>query len=383
MFKILSKIFIKSEDYHDSRIRTSYGILCSILSILCNLICVIFKIIFGYFIHSYAMIADGLNNLSDIGSNVASLIGFKLSSKYPDTKHPFGHGRYEYLAGFIIGILITLAGAESLISSIKQIIHPADIIFSIPAILVMVISVMIKLWVYRFNHYSGTLIESQTLIAVGKDSLNDVITSVASLIVILCSNFVSWSLDGLAGVIVSIIVLKNGIETIKEMINALLGQLPDPSLVSSIESIIVSHPEVLGYHDFMLHDYGAGGRFLILHVEVDHRMSLDHSHEIASELENKIEKKYSILTTIHIDPVDLEDSQAIDLYQKILKSVKSLNQDYTIHDFRVIRGRKIKIIFEVEVKNDHLSTESIKNQILDLMDKNYEYMIRVEHSFSG
>ena len=118
MFKILSKIFIKSEDYHDSRIRTSYGILCSILSILCNLICVIFKIIFGYFIHSYAMIADGLNNLSDIGSNVASLIGFKLSSKYPDTKHPFGHGRYEYLAGFIIGILITLAGAESLISSI-------------------------------------------------------------------------------------------------------------------------------------------------------------------------------------------------------------------------------------------------------------------------
>ena len=369
MFKILSKIFIKSEDYHDSRIRTSYGILCSILSILCNLICVIFKIIFGYFIHSYAMIADGLNNLSDIGSNVASLIGFKLSSKYPDTKHPFGHGRYEYLAGFIIGILITLAGAESLISSIKQIIHPADIIFSIPAILVMVISIMIKLWMYRFNHCAGTLIESQTLIAVGKDSLNDVITSVASLIVILCSNFVSWSLDGLAGVIVSIIVLKNGIETIKEMINALLGQLPDPSLVSSIESIIVSHPEVLGYHDFMLHDYGAGGRFLILHVEVDHRMSL--------------EKKYSILTTIHIDPVDLEDSQAIDLYQKILKSVKSLNQDYTIHDFRVIRGRKIKIIFEVEVKNDHLSTESIKNQILDLMDKNYEYMIRVEHSFSG
>ena len=253
---------------------------------------VIFKFTIGVITNSIAIQADGLNNLSDVGSNLASLFGFKLANKHPDETHPYGHGRVEYVAGLIIAFLILLVGIQSLKDSIIKIIEPQKVTFTFVAVIILIVSILIKLWMASFNRYASKKINSATLLAASQDSLNDVIATLATLISLILSLYTDFAIDGIMGAIVSLIVLKAGIEIFKDTVDPLLGMAPDKDLIKDIENYILSFPTVLGIHDLMMHDYGPGRRFLTLHVEVDSGNDIMIVHDEMDVIERAILDKY-------------------------------------------------------------------------------------------
>ncbi|WP_027089312.1 cation diffusion facilitator family transporter [Thomasclavelia saccharogumia] len=387
MFKILAKKFIKNyTDYKSSKVREQYGTLCSIISIGCNIVLVIFKLTMGVITNSIAIQADGLNNLSDVGSNLASLFGFKLANKHPDSEHPYGHGRMEYVAGLIIAFLILLVGFQALKDSILKIIAPQKVTFTVVAVIILVVSILIKLWMASFNRYASKKINSATLLAASQDSLNDVLATTATLCSLILSLYTDLPVDGIMGTIVSIIVLKAGIEIFKDTVNPLLGMAPDRELIKDIEQYILSFPEALGIHDLMMHDYGPGRRFLSLHVEVDRNDDIMAAHDAIDVIERAVLEKYHILTTIHMDPVDFNDTLTNELRKKVIKIVKEINNEYSIHDFRIVSGTThTNLIFDVLIpSNDQIEHKILKEQIdgkLKAIDPSYYTIIQIEHSY--
>ena len=387
MFKILAKKFIKNyTDYKSSKVREQYGTLCSIISIGCNIVLVIFKLTMGVITNSIAIQADGLNNLSDVGSNLASLFGFKLANKHPDSEHPYGHGRMEYVAGLIIAFLILLVGFQALKDSILKIIAPQKVTFTVVAVIILVVSILIKLWMASFNRYASKKINSATLLAASQDSLNDVLATTATLCSLILSLYTDLPVDGIMGTIVSIIVLKAGIEIFKDTVNPLLGMAPDKELIKDIEQYILSFPEALGIHDLMMHDYGPGRRFLSLHVEVDRNDDIMAAHDAIDIIERAVMDKYHILTTIHMDPVDFNDTLTNELRKKVIKIVKEINNEYSIHDFRIVSGTThTNLIFDVLIpSNDQIEHKILKEQInrkIKAIDSSYYTIIQIEHSY--
>lgn len=387
MFKILAKKFIKNyTDYKSSKVREQYGTLCSIISIGCNIVLVIFKLTMGVITNSIAIQADGLNNLSDVGSNLASLFGFKLANKHPDSEHPYGHGRMEYVAGLIIAFLILLVGFQALKDSILKIIAPQKVTFTVVAVIILVVSILIKLWMASFNRYASKKINSATLLAASQDSLNDVLATTATLCSLILSLYTDLPVDGIMGTIVSIIVLKAGIEIFKDTVNPLLGMAPDKELIKDIEQYILSFPEALGIHDLMMHDYGPGRRFLSLHVEVDRNDDIMAAHDAIDIIERAVLDKYHILTTIHMDPVDFNDTLTNELRKKVIKIVKEINNEYSTHDFRIVSGTThTNLIFDVLIpSNDQIEHKILKEQInrkIKAIDSSYYTIIQIEHSY--
>ena len=388
MINYLVKKYIDDyDDYKNQRVRQAYGTLCSILSIICNIVLVIFKITIGLIVHSVAIQADGLNNFSDVGSNLASLFGFKLANKHPDKDHPYGHGRYEYIAGMIIAFLILVVGIQSLKESVVKIFVPEKVTFSIVAVIILVVSIFIKLWMYYFNHQIGNKIDSSSLKAAGQDSLNDVVTTFATLVALLLTLITDLPVDGIIGTIVSIIVILAGINVFKDTINPLLGLAPDKALIDSIENFIMSYEKPLGIHDLMMHDYGPGRMFMTLHVEVDSREDIMKIHEEIDDIERAIQEKYHIHTTIHYDPVDIHNPQLLALKQQVLEIVQHINENYSIHDFRMVKGTtRTNLIFDVEVprKTSYTDNEimnSLKEQIHKLSGSRYFAVIQIDHEY--
>lgn len=387
MFNFIIKTFIK--DYlniTNKRVREQYGILCSILSIVSNMIMVIFKLLVGFMINSIALQADGFNNLSDVGSNLATLFGFKLASKHPDSDHPYGHGRYEYIAGLIISFLIITVSFSLFKESLIKILNPSEIIFQWSAVIVIVVSIAIKLWMYYFNTRTGNLIDSTSLKAAGKDSLNDVITTLSTLLSLVCSLFTNLPVDGAIGLFVSFFVLKSGIDIFKDTVNPLLGMAPDKELVLEIQQFVKEYDKVVGIHDFMMHDYGPGRKYLTLHVEVDSHEDMVEVHEQIDTIERDILKEFKILTTIHYDPIDIHDEKTLLLKQQIIDIVKDINDEYSIHDFRVVYGKtKANLIFDVVVPSYDTTKHSLIRKRIDkkvrLLNENYNCIMQVEHSF--
>lgn len=387
MFNFIIKTFIK--DYlniTNKRVREQYGVLCSILSIVSNMIMVIFKLLVGFMINSIALQADGFNNLSDVGSNLATLFGFKLASKHPDSDHPYGHGRYEYIAGLIISFLIITVSFSLFKESLIKILNPSKIIFQWSAVIVIVVSIAIKLWMYYFNTRTGNLIDSTSLKAAGKDSLNDVITTSSTLLSLICSLFTNLPIDGAIGLFVSFFVLKSGIDIFKDTVNPLLGMAPDKELVLEIQQFVKEYDKVVGIHDFMMHDYGPGRKYLTLHVEVDSHEDMVEVHEQIDTIERDILKEFKILTTIHYDPIDIHDEKTLLLKQQIIDIVKDINDEYSIHDFRVVYGKtKANLIFDVVVPSYDTTKHSLIRKRIDkkvrLLNENYNCIMQVEHSF--
>lgn len=387
MFNFIIKTFIK--DYlniTNKRVREQYGVLCSILSIVSNMIMVIFKLLVGFMINSIALQADGFNNLSDVGSNLATLFGFKLASKHPDSDHPYGHGRYEYIAGLIISFLIITVSFSLFKESLIKILNPSKIIFQWSAVIVIVVSIAIKLWMYYFNTRTGNLIDSTSLKAAGKDSLNDVITTSSTLLSLICSLFTNLPIDGAIGLFVSFFVLKSGIDIFKDTVNPLLGMAPDKELVLEIQQFVKEYDKVVGIHDFMMHDYGPGRKYLTLHVEVDSHEDMVEVHEQIDTIERDILKEFKILTTIHYDPIDIHDEKTLLLKQQIIDIVKGINDEYSIHDFRVVYGKtKANLIFDVVVPSYDTTKHSLIRKRIDkkvrLLNENYNCIMQVEHSF--
>lgn len=383
MFNSLVKVFIKDYDHIDDlRVREKYGTLCSVLSIICNMILVISKCLFAFVINSSALLADGLNNLSDIGSNVASLIGFKLSSIPPDKDHPYGHGRIEYISGLVISFLILLIGASSLKESIVKIINPEVILFEMNVVIMIIIAIIIKLWMYSFNKYTGTLINSVSLKAASQDSLNDVVTTSVTFISLIVSQYTSLPVDGIFGVMVSLMIIYTGIETFKDTSSPLIGKAPDHQLIDQVYEIISHYDKIIGVHDVMFHDYGPERMFMSFHAEVDSHQNIVDVHEQIDLLERALREELNIMTAIHIDPVDIDDDVMLELKQRVEDLVNGMNSKYSIHDFRITHNvMMFDVLIPFEDKQEH---DIIKNKIINEMNKwdlDYKYDINVEHAY--
>ena len=387
MFNLFCKIFIPNyKDTSDTKVREKYGSVISIFSIFCNGLMVTFKLIVSFITNSVSIRADAFNNLSDVGSNLATLFGFKLSNKHPDADHPYGHGRIEYVSGMIVSFLILLMGFEALKESFIKIVHPEEVSYSISALIVLIISIVIKLIMAYMNKTAGKIIESSTLKAAGQDSINDSLVTSATLICLLINKFTGLNIDAYLGFIASLLVLKSGIEIFKDVLSTILGKAPDKELIRDIEKTICAHDEVLGIHDLMLHDYGPSQKFMSLHCEVNADIPVIELHDVIDNIELELLDKYKILTTIHMDPIDTRDTLANELKVKVKDIVIGINGKYTIHDFRIVRGpTHTNLVFDVLLPaEDESDIEELRNNItnsISNLDKKYRCVINFDRSF--
>ena len=381
MYSLIQKLFIK-----DSSNREKVGIVMSIFSIVCNLILVVFKLVISFITNSLSIRADGLNNLSDTGSNLASLCGFKLASKHPDNEHPYGHGRVEYISGLIIGFLIIVIGFSSLIDSLKSIFVKSDISFNYAAVIVVIASIIVKLVMGFTNKKAGNLIESETLLAASSDSFNDVLLTFSTLVSLLVYKLFNVNIDPYVGSVVNIVVIISGVKITMEVISVLIGKSPDKGLIKEIEEDVLKNKEALGIHDMIFHDYGPGSRFLTLHVEVDASKDIVYLHDNIDNIENYILGKYGILTTIHMDPVILNDPELNNYKQMIIDVVKEINPTYSIHDFRMVKGpTHTNLVFDlllpIDEKSEHGLIRKQLNEKVRAINPNLNLSVKIEHGF--
>lgn len=388
MYKYIVKTFIKNyENKEDNSVREKYGVVFSIVGIILNMILVVFKLFISFITNSLSIRTDALNNLSDIGSNVATLFGFKLSNKHADKDHPYGHGRMEYISGMIVSFLIILMGFESLKDSIFKIINKEELVYTNVAIIVLIGSIIIKLLMYILNKKAGDDINSDTLIASSKDSFNDSIITLSSLIVLIIYKLYSINIDAIVGIIVSIMILKSGYEIFKNVMDTILGPAPDKELIKQIQETILSHKEIIGIHDFMYHDYGLSQRFITLHAEVSDKENISEIHDTIDNIEREIYLKFKILPTIHMDPIDLDDPFTNELKEIVTNIVAGINPNYSIHDFRIVRGNThTNIVFDCLLPPEETISHSkisdmIQNEVNKIDGGPFYCVIQVEHSY--
>lgn len=349
MIKLLARIFIKNySDYSSPEVRTSYGILCSGFGIFLNIFLSILKFFAGVISKSVALTADALNNLSDAASSICTICGFKLASQKPDRKHPFGHGRMEYIAGLVVSGIILFMGIELLISSVKSIIHPEPTKFSCLSAAIMILGILVKFYMYLFNHKTGKLIKSVTLEATAKDSLGDVISTVVALAALILGQWTSLPVDGIGGLIVSVFILKAGLEAAGETLNPLLGLPPEKEFVDEIEKTVMSHPEICGIHDLIVHDYGPSRKIISLHAEVPGDRNVFDLHDVIDLVEVELSEKFNCWATIHMDPVDIHNERLCELKDFLKETISKINSEISVHDVRIVPGNThTNLIFDV------------------------------------
>lgn len=366
MIKLIVNCFIKDKDnVNDTHVREMYCVLGGVLGVVCNIFLFALKIVIGSIMGSIAIISDAFNNLSDIGSSLVSIIGAKLSNKKPDKEHPFGHGRFEYISSLIVSFIIILVGFELFKSAVGKIFAPEEVNLKPVMLVILILSVFVKVWMYSYNKYLAKKIGSGILEAASKDSLNDVISTSAVIITAIVARCVSilW-LDGAAGVIVSIIIIKSGIEIAKDTIGMLLGTPPKPETVEKIKETILSGENIVGVHDLIVHDYGPGRVMASVHAEVPDGADIIKTHEIIDELERKIFADMGVHIVIHTDPIAVDCERTKELKGKVESVVKSIDESLNIHDFRMTDGENnINLIFDVEVPASFKNADRLKNLI--------------------
>lgn len=387
MIDLLIKLFVKnSNDTKNPTVREAYGLLGSIVGVLCNLILFASKLAIGTIFNSISITADAINNLSDAGSSIITWIGFKLSSKPADEDHPFGHARVEYISGLVVSFLILMLGVELIKSSVDKILHPEPLSFSLIMIIVLILSIFAKLWLSLFNRKLGAKIDSTTLKATATDSMNDVIATSVVLISILISYFTHLQVDGYMGFLVALFIIYSGINLIKETISPLLGEAPTTELVSSIEEKIRSYKNVLGFHDLVVHNYGPGRCFASVHVEVDANEDILKSHDLIDNIEREFSEMLGINLVIHLDPIITDDVVSSTLQALVSETVASIHPALSIHDFRAVQGTThTNLIFDVTVPPSvNLSTKELAYQIDSLISSqnaSYYSIITIDKSY--
>ncbi|WP_418718878.1 cation diffusion facilitator family transporter [Candidatus Allofournierella merdipullorum] len=389
MTETLVRLFVKnSRDTADPAVRTAYGNLASWVGIFCNLLLCAGKFLAGTLSGSISIAADAVNNLSDASSSVVSLIGFKLGARPADEEHPYGHARFEYLAGLAVAVMVLVIGVELLKSSVEKILNPAPVTFSWVAMAVLAASVAVKLWMALFNRTLGKRINSGSLIATAADSRNDVLTTSAVLIASLISHFAQVELDGWMGAAVALFILYSGVGLVRDTIDPLLGLAPDPELVQHIHDKIMSYPGVLGTHDLMVHDYGPGRQFASVHVELAAEADVMASHELIDDIERDFLKNDRLPVVIHFDPIVTSDAQVGDMRRWLAEAVKTIDPALTIHDLRMVPGMShTNIIFDcVTPPGFAMSSARLKEAISKLVsekDPAYRCVITVESNFAA
>ena len=340
MTNLLLRLFVR--EYKDSkqpRVRSAVGKLSGVVGIICNILLFAMKLAVGTISGSVAITADALNNLSDATSSIVTLIGFKLAEKPADEHHPYGHARYEYLSGLAVAGMILIIGFELGKSSVEKILSPTPVEFSLPVAAVLIASIAIKLWMSLFNRKLGKHIGSTTLQATAADSRNDVIATTAVLAAALIESVTSWQIDGLMGLGVAAFILYSGVSLARETISPLLGENASTELRELIISVVEDHPEVLGYHDLMVHDYGPGQRFATMHVEMDQQADPLECHELIDNLERECYKLHRVHLVLHYDPVVTDDPEQDRLNALVAELLQQEDARITIHDFRMVRGK--------------------------------------------
>ncbi len=349
MTDLLCRVFIRDyQNVKDPKVRESYGKLAGFVGILSNGLLCIVKIIAGIVSGSIAIIADGINNLADASSSVITLIGFRLAAMPEDEEHPYGHARIEYITGMIVSVLIVVVGVELVKSSVEKILHPSPLTFSWFIVAVLCLAIFLKIWQALFNVKVGKKINSVALAATGADSRNDVITTSAVLLSIIIGKFSGLQIDGYMGVLAALFIIWSGIGLIRETVSPLLGEAPDPQLVTSIGEMARSFDGVLGIHDLVVHNYGPGRIFASIHIEVDADGDLMESHDMVDNIEKQISKELHILLTAHMDPVRVNDPVVLkmtDIAEKVTETLEGIS---SVHDLRVVPGTThTNVIFDV------------------------------------
>ena len=389
MVTFLAKIIIKNpSDYHSGEVRQAYGMLCGTVGILLNILLFAGKWLAGTLSGSIAITADAFNNLSDAGSSVITLLGFKLSGQKPDPEHPFGHGRMEYISGLFVAVAILIMGFELVKTSVGKVLHP-ETIESSPLILgILIASILVKFYMNYYNRKIGKKIDSTAMIATANDSLSDTISTFLVLGATLISQFTGLQLDGWFGIAVGLFIVYTGITTMKDTMDPLLGQPPSPDFVREIENLVKAHPIVCGIHDLLVHDYGPGRLLISLHAEVPAQGNLLEIHDEIDNIEKELQNKLSCMATIHMDPIVTNDSHINALRKRVTKLVHETEPDLHIHDFRVVEGTThTNIIFDIVIpyqseKSDQEIVSLIKTAIRSWDSGNYFAVIQVDHDYA-
>ncbi len=385
MITLLKKLFIK-EDIDSTQGRNKLGVLCSSVGILLNVLLFAGKYIAGVISSSIAITADAFNNLSDAGSSFISLIGFKFAGMKPDTKHPFGHGRIEYLSGLGISIAIIVVGVELFITSVKKVITPQAIESSYLAMGILVVSIAVKLYMFFYNRVIGKKINSASMKATSTDSLSDCVATMAVLVSMIISHLCDINIDAYCGIFVALFILYSGITSAKETIAPLLGTKPDPQLVNEVTNVVLSNEKIYGIHDMIVHDYGPGRQIISLHAEIDGSEDIYEIHDVIDTIEKELYSTLGVETTIHMDPIDIHNESTAQTKETVAMLIKKLHEDATIHDFRMVPGNThTNLIFDVVVPFElKLSDEQIKEEVQKLISEqwdNYYVVLQIDRSY--
>lgn len=386
--KIINRFIADSENIKDKKVREKYFILSGILGLICNVILFSVKLIIGIVMNSIAIISDSFNNLSDTGTSFVSIISAKMSNRKPDRQHPYGHGRIEYISSFIVSVVIMLVGFELLRTSIDKTIHPEEVKFSLPLILILTISLSVKMFMYVYNRYMGNKINSELLVATSADSINDVFSTSAVIISTIVGYFIPFKIDGYIGIVVSIFVIISGFKIAKSTIDLLIGTPPDMELVKKLEKIVINSEGIIGVHDLIIHDYGPGRMMASIHAEVPDNANIIKVHEQIDKIEQDILNTEGIQLVIHMDPISVNCEETISTKKVIVEICKSVNENFTIHDFRMIDGEnQINLIFDLvvpfEIKQSVLDENLQKiEKMIKEKDSRYKVVIKAENNYN-
>jgi cation diffusion facilitator family transporter len=388
MTQLLVKLFIKDYDkVEQSRVRTAYGVLSSIVGIICNVILFAIKIIIGFTINSISVMADAFNNLSDAASSIIGFIGVKLAERPADKEHPFGHGRFEYISAFVVSFLILQVGFSCFKSSITKVMNPEAIEFNGILVVILGISVLLKLWMSFFNKTLGKRINSNVMKATSADSFGDVLITTATVLSIIIGKITGLAIDGWMGLIVSVFVLIAGFNIAKDTLEPLLGEAVDHEVYQSITDMVESYDGIIGSHDLIVHNYGHTHIMATIHAEFPNEVNLEEIHEIIDSIERDILRQKGIFIVIHMDPVEINDSKVLEKKNMVIDIVKELEPKATIHDFRVVNGEnQVNLIFDLVIPYSY--TELQEQELLFKVEENirnrdskYQCVITIENSY--
>lgn len=383
----LVRRFIKNyQDTKDANVRTNIGKLSGIVGIFSNLFLFVIKFVIGTIVHSVSIQADGVNNLTDAGSNIISILSFHLANKPADKDHPFGHERTETIASLFVGILILVLGFETAKESISKVIHPGSIDFRIASVVILLISIIVKFWMYAYNKKLSKTYDSSLLEATALDSISDVCGTTAVLVSTLLSPVLHFNLDGYMGIVVSGIILYGAYGLLRDMINSLIGEAPDPELVHNIVDRIMAHPAILGVHDMMLHNYGPNKIFASAHVEVDSSKDIFETHDHIDNIEREVKENMNIDLVLHMDPVKVNDPET-ELYRaKVVEAIHQIDPKWGFHDFRIVSGpTHVNLVFDLVIPfEEKYSQEEIEDMLLKHIqsDKKIYFVLTIDHPYA-
>lgn len=386
---LIKKLIKNSEDVQDSEVRTRYGVVASTVGIICNILLFAGKFLAGLVMHSIAVTADAFNNLSDAASSIISFVGMKMAGKPADKDHPFGHGRIEYIAAFIVAFLVIEVGFTFFKSSIQKIMHPEAISFDLIPFIILGISVLVKIWLGMFNRKLGKKINSKVLEATAADCIGDVAVTSATMASILVAVLFRINIDGIAGLLVSLAVMWAGINIAKDTLEPLIGEAVDPELCDQIVNLVEGYEGILGTHDLIVHNYGPNKSMASIHAEVPRDVDIETSHEIIDRIEREVSKKLGIFLVMHMDPVETKNQELLKVKSEIQQVLTEIDEQITFHDFRMVNGEnQINLIFDVVMPYSYAGDR--QNELLSLIinkvkeqDPRYECVITVDKSFVG